>query len=74
METACVSAERRSDRIDWSVVIDAELDRLEALAIWVETCPSEGAFRAALALDDWEWLEAMGERLGIVLAVGKVVV
>lgn len=46
----------------WLRLTDGELDLLKALAIPAETCP-----------DDKVCLEGMGERLGIVLAVSKVV-
>jgi len=62
-----------SSPIDWSGVTDAELDRLEGLAMQAETYANAEAFRGSLSPGDREWLDAFTERLGIALAVGGTV-
>jgi hypothetical protein len=66
---AAWDSEQRRVPINWSSLSDAELDRLEGLAIQAETYADEGTFLGSLSPDDREWLDAIAERLGITVAV-----
>lgn len=66
---AAWDSEQRRVQIDWSSLSDAELDRLEGLAMQAATYANAEAFRGSLSPGDREWLDAVAERLGIALAV-----
>ncbi len=63
----------RAGGVDWSLVTDAELDRLEVLAMQTETFPTKRVFRTALAPEDRVWINVIGGRFGVALAVGRAV-